>query len=612
VSRTTGFDQPIPSVAETYLRLTGIDPRSSTIHPAAHTVAVRCVSAANHRHGDASASLHIHLDKDVWVCRVCTDAGKQMGGQSLDLVVHAGQAKDRSDALAWLVPPEPKRTRRPPPPVNERRIAARYAYEDENRTLLYEVIRYEWDVREDDGTTWTDKTFSQRAPLPEGRWANKLDGVRRVPYHYPEMIVLALDESRTLYITEGEKDVDTALSVGLAATTNAGGAAWAWSAEFLACFQGVQKVVVIGDNDEPGRAAAIRRADLLADIVGEVWLVEAMPQVPEKGDLSDWVAAYRKSTPDASPAQVSMKLRTILAEFATKVTPEVDDGSARAWEFSTLHFNILATQKPPAPAPATGFRRIDTEIEGLHAGQTTVYAARTGHGKTAALEHTVIANWEQFKILLFALEMGAKRMHDRLVSRAQAMRLKDYRNAMRPDTVLDKEWYARKKLRIVGKTRKATVDNMIEQIELYRPDIVAIDHLRHIPGWYDLTGKKRGDIAPVDIMDRLMSTASKMGHHNILLSQINREGDGKRPELSHLRDSGAVEEMADNVIILHRPYKTVDAPRTSLTEDDLMEAILRKTREGAEVIAHMEFIGDLMALQAPTPETLDHFTRCCR
>lgn len=132
-------------------------------------------------------------------------------------------------------------------------IVATYHYHDEHNRPLYDVVRFD------------PKTFRQRAA--GGAWSMK--GIRRVVYRLPE-----LKGATTGFIVEGEKDVDRLFSVGLRATTNVGGAG-KWTADCTAqvVTAGWTQVVVIPDDDAPGRthanavASALYRAGLRVKVV---------------------------------------------------------------------------------------------------------------------------------------------------------------------------------------------------------------------------------------------------------------------------------------------------------------------------------------------------------
>jgi putative DNA primase/helicase len=155
----------------------------------------------------------------------------------------------------------------------ERREVAAYDYRDETDKVLYQAVRFE------------PKNFLQRRPDGAGGWEWKLNGVRRVLYRLPEL--LAANHSRTVLIVEGEKDCDRLVQFGLVATTNAGGAG-KWRDEYNEALRG-RKVVILPDNDEPGRKHAQQVAGSLRGVAESVKIVE-LPRLPEKGDVSDWLA----------------------------------------------------------------------------------------------------------------------------------------------------------------------------------------------------------------------------------------------------------------------------------------------------------------------------------
>jgi hypothetical protein len=149
-------------------------------------------------------------------------------------------------------------------------IVATYPYHDEGGAHLYDVVRF------------MPKDFRQRRA--DGTW--KMTGVRRVLYRLRELQGQAI-----AYLPEGEKDVDRLRAIGLPGTTNAGGAG-KWRDDYTRQLQAasVESVVVLPDNDEPGRqhaqdvAASCSAAGLTIKIV-------TLPDVPAKGDVSDWLDA---------------------------------------------------------------------------------------------------------------------------------------------------------------------------------------------------------------------------------------------------------------------------------------------------------------------------------
>jgi hypothetical protein len=107
-----------------------------------------------------------------------------------------------------------------------------------------------------------------------------------VLYRLPDLI--AADPAMTVFVVEGEKDADLLASLGLVATTNAMGAG-KWRDEYSEQLRD-RHVVVIPDNDRPGREHADAVIASLIGVAASVRLL-ALPGLPEKGDVSDWMAA---------------------------------------------------------------------------------------------------------------------------------------------------------------------------------------------------------------------------------------------------------------------------------------------------------------------------------
>ncbi|MEW6771236.1 MAG: DUF927 domain-containing protein [Bacillota bacterium] len=157
---------------------------------------------------------------------------------------------------------------------NHQEPEAVYRYTDESGKLLFEVCRF------------PGKRFVQRRPDGAGGWKWNLEGVRRVLYRLPEVLA-AVHEDRTVFVVEGEKDADRLAAIGLTATTCPGGAG-KWRREYSEALRGAD-VVILPDSDEPGRKHAEQVAKSLRGVAASVKVLE-LPGLPEKGDVSDWLA----------------------------------------------------------------------------------------------------------------------------------------------------------------------------------------------------------------------------------------------------------------------------------------------------------------------------------
>src|SRR5262249_39974368 len=97
---------------------------------------------------------------------------------------------------------------------------------------------------------------------------------------------------RPVVVVEGEKDADNLCKLGFTATCNAGGAN-KWRTEYAESLRGAD-VVIIGDNDDPGRKHVADVASSLHGIARRVRvldLAKVWSACPPKGDISDWIEA---------------------------------------------------------------------------------------------------------------------------------------------------------------------------------------------------------------------------------------------------------------------------------------------------------------------------------
>lgn len=149
-------------------------------------------------------------------------------------------------------------------------IVATYDYRDASGGLSFQVVRMQ------------PKDFRQRRPKAEGGWEWKA-GDRSLIYRLPELLAASDDE--IVFVPEGEKDVDRVRSLGLIATTNAGGAG-KWSDGNSRWLAG-RRVAILGDRD----AAGEKDVALKLRSIGAVARVAVVPLdgLSDKEDISDWL-----------------------------------------------------------------------------------------------------------------------------------------------------------------------------------------------------------------------------------------------------------------------------------------------------------------------------------
>ena len=199
-------------------------------------------------------------------------------GGTLDLIQRELNC-GRAGALTWLEEQGMKDTDRDAAP-RAAQAKVFYDYRDATGAIAFRVERRGKGM---------SPPFLQHGPDGKGGFHSArgcMQGVPRLPYRLPEL--LGADPQGIVFVCEGEKDADRLASGGLIATTNPGGAG-KFTADLAAHLEG-RRVVALEDNDDAGAAHV---ASVLATLGGVAAQAVALklPDLPPKGDVSDWLDA---------------------------------------------------------------------------------------------------------------------------------------------------------------------------------------------------------------------------------------------------------------------------------------------------------------------------------
>lgn len=174
-------------------------------------------------------------------------------------------------------------------------LKAEYRYTDAEGNYLYSKLRYEGD-----GIEGKEIRYGR---IIDGKFTTGKGGLNGELYNVTA-IRKAIDENRTVFYVEGEKDVETMKGLGLIAVT-AGGTS-DWKADFAKYFIGVHDVVIIADKDTPGADLADKVKRDLRGIVFKQRVIT--PSSFHHGDVTDYIQQERGSreslldmVSDASP-----------------------------------------------------------------------------------------------------------------------------------------------------------------------------------------------------------------------------------------------------------------------------------------------------------------------
>ena len=249
---------------------------------------------------------------------------------------------------------------------------------------------------------------------------------------------------------------------------------------------------------------------------------------------------------------------------------------------------------------STGIIELDNSLNGLERGTMTVLGARPSMGKTAlSLE---ILRGLEVNVLYIQLDMTIEGMTQRLISSISNIE----NRYIGRGKLNDDEW--RKVIKAVGFLEKKnniffytpknpTINNILlkaKEIKAkYGLDVIIIDHIGKIK---PITKGNRYEQMTY-ISGELKRIALEMDIALIALCQLSRGTESrqdKRPMLSDLRDTGAIEEDADNIGLLYRDgyYKAREEKENGTTEEgksDILELHLLKVRNGRIGVIGFEY-----------------------
>jgi replicative DNA helicase len=243
---------------------------------------------------------------------------------------------------------------------------------------------------------------------------------------------------------------------------------------------------------------------------------------------------------------------------------------------------------------ATGFTDLDAYTHGLHPGQLIIVAARPAVGKsTFALDIARHAAVKQKKAtIFFSLEMGRAEIAMRMLSAESSI----YLQSMRKGTVTEADWAKLASVRGNINDAPLFIDDspnmslveirakcrrLAQQVDL---KMVVIDYIQLMSSGKKVESRQQ-EVSEFSRALKLL--AKELQIPVVALSQLNRQAEqskDKRPEISHLRESGSLEQDADVVVLLHREgiYER-DHPRAG--EADIILAKQRNGPTGTVVVA---------------------------
>ena len=262
------------------------------------------------------------------------------------------------------------------------------------------------------------------------------------------------------------------------------------------------------------------------------------------------------------------------------------------------HLHELNTNKEATQGTQTGFSALDRVLAGMGKSDLVLVGARPGMGKTSFALNiaTNVAKQTKKAVCIFSLEMSAEQLVNRVLS-SEAL-VNSY--TLRTGELGPEDWehlaVAAGELAgcdiLIDDTSGLTVTAMKAKLRrVQNLGMVVIDYLGLMQG----DGHKDNRVQEVSEISRsLKIMAKELMVPVVCCAQLSRGPEGrtdKKPMLSDLRDSGAIEQDADTVIFLYRSeyYKTDGAP--SDQDTSIAEVIIAKNRHGSTGTVSMGWNG---------------------
>ncbi len=283
--------------------------------------------------------------------------------------------------------------------------------------------------------------------------------------------------------------------------------------------------------------------------------------------------------------------------FTGQLKPIFDSISAVFGDFE----NIVKNPDALAGIPS-GFRSLDKMTNGFHGGELIVVAGRPGMGKTSLamnmVEHAALN--KKYSCAVFSLEMSAKSLAQRSVCSVAGVPMSTALAGKLTPQQWQSLWNASEgfsKAKIfVDDTSSITTAQMLSKCRRLKSqhglDMVLIDYIQLMQS-DDRNSKENRQQEVASISRALKLMARELDVPVIALSQLRRTTEAtrnKKPQLSDLRESGAIEQDADIVLMIYKPEEEqeLDTPSTRV------ELVVAKHRNGPIGDIPLDWIGEIV------------------
>ncbi|MEB3187379.1 MAG: replicative DNA helicase [bacterium] len=382
-----------------------------------------------------------------------------------------------------------------------------------------------------------------------------------------------------------------------------------------------QHILGLAEKGEPVDlvtvSAALRSAGVLDEVGGYSYLMDLAAGIPTAAN----VEYYAKIVEQKSLLRALITAGTKIVEIGYTPTDQVDEvldqaeqtifdvaeGRRQAKAVSHIKDILKDTfqtieeryeNQSPVMGHETGYYDLDQMMSGVHPSDLVVLAARPAMGKTSfALNLALnVAKLNQLPVLVFSLEMSKEQLAQRLIcsearidqsrirtgflSESDWPKLTEALGALEQAPIYIDDTPAITVMEVRGKARR------LKALERKELGLIVIDYLQLMSAGRGSDGNRVQEISMIS--RNLKALARELQVPIVALSQLSRAVESrtdKRPMLSDLRESGAIEQDADIVMFIYRDeYYNPDS-----LDKNIAEVIIAKHRNGPVGIVKLFF-----------------------
>ena len=348
----------------------------------------------------------------------------------------------------------------------------------------------------------------------------------------------------------------------------------------------------------------MRKAGTYDEATTRSYLAQLMEITPTSANVMEYVEIVREKALLRSVAQAAAEITALVQAGvgdATRILMEAEQKvyairrGQSAQEMVPLRqvlpevldrLSEMSESENHLPGLSTGLSAVDQKITGLNKSDLILLAARPGMGKTSfALNIALnVAKSTNMTVAVFSLEMSREQLATRLLSAEALVENNRLKTGMLRETDWEKIAGAasvlnRVNIRIDDNPMLSVADMNAKCRRLENLGLVVIDYLQLMTSAGKGGGGESRQQVVSDMSRMLKIMAKELNVPVICLSQLSRANekrDDKRPMLSDLRESGAIEQDADIVLFLYRD----DYYHEDTEKHNIAECIVAKNRHG--------------------------------